>query len=153
LFRTDILQKIPFPLDYGKAGDGAWSLQNAGALNWAATPEKVTTFRIHPPTSSISEVQAGLASTSSKEFAEMARNSIERWLESGASDVPVELRRNIKQLVPLISDYEKFCRHYTSLRKGKWPWIVKPSAWNARYHRNLLRSRFNLLIEQIYQAH
>ncbi len=59
LFRTTVLQQNPFPLDFGTAGDGAWSLQNAGRARWATTPERMTTFRIHPPTASTNEVKTG----------------------------------------------------------------------------------------------
>jgi hypothetical protein len=147
IFRTGILQKHPFPLDFGVAGDGAWSLQNAGHVNWATTPEKVTTFRRHPPTASALEVKAG---ETSNQFAQMARKVVSEWVESNPSNVSVEAREDIKRLIRLLIEYEEFRRQYNSLRKGKCPWILNPSAWIARSKRNQLKSQFNNLAQKIY---
>ena len=147
LFRTGMLQKHPFPLDFGVAGDGVWSLQNAGRVNWAATPEKVTTFRRHPPTASAMEVKAG---ETSNQFAQMARKVVSEWVESNPGNVSVESREDIKRLIRLLIEHEESRRRYNSLRKGKCPWILNPSAWIARSKRNQSRSQFNNQAQKIY---
>jgi glycosyltransferase involved in cell wall biosynthesis len=150
LFRTALLQKHPFPLDYGNAGDGAWSLQNAGRARWAATPEKVSTFRIHPPTASDLEIKTGRDSSESYEFAQMAIKAFSEWLESNPGDITAETRENIEKLLPLAAAYKEFHQRYKALKKGKYPWILKPSAWRARSRRNQIKSQINPLTQKIY---
>jgi glycosyltransferase involved in cell wall biosynthesis len=147
LFHTVTLQKHPFPLDFGVAGDGAWSLQNAGRVKWAATPEKVTTFRRHPPTASTAEVNAG---QTANQFAQIAETVVSEWLESNSGDAPVEVCKNIRQLMPLSIEHEKSRRQYNFLRKQKWPWILNPSAWAGRSKRNQLKSQVYSLTQNIY---
>ena len=48
LYRTDALQKFPFPADFGKAGDAAWAARHFADVKWAVTPEKFSTFLCHP---------------------------------------------------------------------------------------------------------
>jgi glycosyltransferase involved in cell wall biosynthesis len=151
LFRTAMLQKYPFPLDFGTAGDGAWSLQNAGRVNWAATPEKVTAFRRHPTAASAVEVKAG---ETSNQFAQMARKAVSKWLASNSGDVSAEVREDIKRLLPLSIAYDNSRRRYNSQRKGKWTWILNPSAWMNRSKRNQLKSQVDGLTQKIYvQSH
>jgi len=151
LFRTATLQQQPFPLDCGVAGDGAWSLQNAGRVNWAATPEKVTTFRRHPPTASAKELKAGEAAD---KFEQTARKIVSEWLASNPSEGSVEVRENIRRLMSLSVEYEASRRRYNSLRKSKWPWILNPSAWINRSKRNQFKSQVDGLTQKIYdQSH
>jgi hypothetical protein len=150
LFQTALLQKHPFPLDYGKANDGAWSLQNAGRVNWAATPEKVTTFRIHAPASSALEIKAGKAASQSNKFVQMAAGAVSAWLESNSDDAPAQICESLRRLQPLAVEYHEFHRRYHLLRKKKWPWIFNPSAWKVRARRNQLKSRANCLAQKIY---
>ena len=145
IFRMVVLKKYPFPLDFGTAGDGAWSLQNAGRINWAATPEKVTTFRIHPPTASADEVESG------KNFGQMAAHAASEWLKSNSANVSSETHESISRLMVLSTEYQESCRRYTSLRKGKWPWILNPSAWIARSQREQLKARVNSLTQMFYR--
>jgi hypothetical protein len=84
LYRTYVLQQFPFPLDFGLAGDGAWCLQNAGRLKWAATPDKFTSFRIHPPTATVREIKQ---TQTFERYTEMAKRMLKEWRES-ASHLP-----------------------------------------------------------------
>lgn len=147
LFRTAVVQKNPFPLEFGASGDGAWSLQNAGRLKWAVTTEKITTFRIHPPTASASEISAG---KTVDEFAPMIREIISDWLKSNTHDTSVETRDDLQRLLAMSVEYAGLRRRCHGLRKGKWPWILNPNAWIARTKRNQLKSQFDSLMEKIY---
>jgi glycosyltransferase involved in cell wall biosynthesis len=146
LFRTATLQKKPFPLDFGVAGDGAWSLQNAGRVTWAVTPEKVTVFRLHPTVASAAEVKAG---GTANQFAPMARKMVSEWLESSASEISVEMCEDIKRLLSLSIELEEFRRRYNFLRKGNWPWVFHPAAWIVRMRRNQIKSDVEALMQKI----
>jgi glycosyltransferase involved in cell wall biosynthesis len=146
LFCTVTLQEYPFPLDFGVAGDGAWSLENVGRIVWAVTPEKVTTFRRHPPTASAKEIKRGEVSNN---FAQMAKKVVTEWLQSCPDGVPAEICADIKRLLSISIEYERFCRRYNVFRKNKWPWILDPRAWLARAQRNELESQVNDLMQKI----
>ncbi len=47
LYRTECLQRDPFPPDFGKAGDSAWMRKNALRYNFALTPKVCADFLIH----------------------------------------------------------------------------------------------------------
>lgn len=146
LFHTVTLQNYPFPSDFGVAGDGAWSLENIGRSVWAVTPQKITTFRRHPPTASAKEIKAGKVSSN---FAQKANKVVTEWLQSCPAGVPAEICADIKQLLSLSIEYERFCRRCDVFRKGKWPWILNPQAWLARARRNELKARVNDLRRKI----
>jgi glycosyltransferase involved in cell wall biosynthesis len=149
LFRTAWLKKNPFPLEFGVSGDGAWSLQNAGRATWAATPEKVTVFRLHPTVASLQEINAG---RNANEFAPMARKMVSEWLASNASEASVAAREDIQRLLSVSIEYEELRRRYNLLRKGKWPWILNPVAWSNRSRRNQLKSQVDCLTQKIYHV-
>ena len=44
LYRTQTLQRLPFPVDFGTSGDGAWGLLHPAEVTWAVHPEKFSTF-------------------------------------------------------------------------------------------------------------
>jgi hypothetical protein len=146
LFLTDTLQNDPFPLGFGVAGDAVWSLKNVGRIVWAVTPEKVTTFRQHPPTASAREIKAGKIAA---DFARMANRVVTDWLQSCPAGMAPEICADIRRLLPLAVEYEHSRCRYNRFRKGKWPWILNPCAWLARSRRNALKSRVKDLMRRI----
>ena len=48
LYRTDVLRRFPFRVDFGTAGDLAWGLEHAARLRMAVVPQSVSTFVFHP---------------------------------------------------------------------------------------------------------
>ena len=136
LFRTAILKKFPFPLGFGVAGDGVWSLHNAGRVKWAATPEKFTTFRRHPPTASAQEIQAG---GYARKYSQLAAEMVDVWLAGCPGDFPGPIMADMKQLLARSIDYEHCQRHYNSYRKNRWPWSLNPAAWRARTRQNQVK--------------
>ncbi len=149
LFRSSILQKHPFPLDFGVAGDGAWSLQNAGRVNWAVTSEKVTTFRRHPPTASVREIKEGEIAD---RYAKTASKMVNDWLTNREASFPDQIIADMKKLLAVSVEYEQRRRQYNAFRKRQWPWSLNPAAWLARVRRNQLRRQAHGLMESICQA-
>ena len=146
LFETTTLQNHPFPLDFGVAGDGIWSLENVGRIVWAVTPEVVTTFRRHPPTSSAMEIKTG---RTAGDFARVTRRVVAEWLQSCPPVVTPEVCADIQRLLHLAVEYEYSRCRYNRFRKGQWPWILNPRAWLARTRRNALKSQVNDLMQRI----
>jgi hypothetical protein len=142
LFRTRVLQKNPFPTDFGVAGDGAWSLQNIGRLHWAVSPARVTTFRLHPPTASSSEVEAGHAKN---RLAQLARDSVTEWLAANSGEACDDLKR----LLALVIECDEARHRYQELRRQKWPWFLNPAGWHARSKRDHLKIQIASLMQRI----
>jgi len=150
LFRTAVLQKYPFPLNFGKAGDGAWSLQNAGRVHWAVTPEKMTFFRYHPTMASAAEAKAGEVTN---QFAAMAGKMVAEWLEANAEQVSSEVCKNISQLLSLSIQLAAARRSYNVFRKNIWPWYLNPVAWRTRAWRNKIKLEASQVAQKICLPH
>ena len=146
IFRTSVLQKNPFPLEFGVAGDGAWSLLNAVRLNWAVTPERVSKFRIHESTASPQELAIG---DKDKQFEQLSAKVVLEWLETEAQTVSPDDRDDIRRLLALTTEYADVRRRDRELRKSQGPWIFKPSAWQLRSSRHRLKSQVDELAQKI----
>ncbi len=48
LYRTEVLQKNPWPEDFGGAGDTAWGILNASKVRFAITPRQFSSFILDP---------------------------------------------------------------------------------------------------------
>ena len=48
LYRTEVLRKVPFPTQYGSAGDFFWLLENVTDLRFGLSPNQCSTFLLHP---------------------------------------------------------------------------------------------------------
>ena len=147
LFRTAVLQKNPFPLDFGVAGDAAWSLQNAARVNWALTPKRVTTFRIHPPTASVNELET---SDKAKRLEALIKTAVSEWLESNNGEGSGDEREDVRRLLALSMEYAESRRRHRELRGKKSSWIPNPTAWRERSKRNRLRFQVDALTQKIH---
>lgn len=136
LFRTAILKQFPFPTEFGTAGDGAWSLQNAGRLRWAVTARQDTTFRRHPPTASAAEIQAG---KNARRFEALAMMMVSDWLGRNSPSLTPSQVDGLKALLAAAIAQEADRDSYDVLRRQAWPWILNPSAWATRARRNAHR--------------
>lgn len=146
VFRVAALRRFPFPSDYGHAADGVWGLKNAGRICWAVTPEKCSIFRQHPPTNSAQERKADAVTDG---FPQIAAELVNDWLQSGGTEVPEEIRADLKRLLSVSIEYAHFRRRYNDYRKGKWPWVLQPGAWRLRTGRNRLKSQIDALMQVI----
>lgn len=50
LYRTEVLQKHPFPTGFATIGDTAWGILNAAEIKFAITPQSCSFFLVHPRT-------------------------------------------------------------------------------------------------------
>jgi hypothetical protein len=136
LFRTATLQQFPFPLEFGVVGDGVWSMERAGDLIWAATPEKISTFRLHPPTASPQEIKGHHTGAW---HMELGLKKLNEWLPNAVATVSEPMLAEIKKLALFSQTYLQNLNQYDAHRKRTWPWSLNPAAWRARYGRNQAR--------------
>jgi len=140
VFRTAILQRFPFPTEYGTAGDGTWSVQHAAEVSWSIVPGSFSTFLLHSTATSQAENRQR---PDAPRPDGLLRAAVGRWLSEGVVS-EADLRQiNWGELESAVTGYldakETFDRH----RKGGGPWILKPGAWRARGRRERSLARLH----------
>jgi hypothetical protein len=133
LYRTEILQRRPFPTDFGTTGDTAWGIANVFDSRLCVTREVFSTFRFHPksyPTGeyTVTDITAKLSV--------LASDTLQARLDLDA-DLRDEIERlGCDRLPQLMNEHLEWCRRLEAAREGKVPWIFNPAAWYARANRD-----------------
>src|SRR5262249_42129466 len=80
VFRTEILQRHPFPIDFGTSGDAVWGWMHAAEVAWGVVPGKFSTFTLHPTNASAAEKQSFIAA---RRADAVLRSAMDSWRRSG----------------------------------------------------------------------
>jgi hypothetical protein len=147
LYRTDALQKFPFPADFGKAGDAAWAARHFAGVKWAVTPEKFSTFLRHPDWTAAVERQNFKVST---RLDKVLRDAVETAAANGTVPRAALEAYAIPELLDAASRWLDGKQAFDRRRRRRWPWFLNPAAWNARsrrqrQYRRLLQGRAQAL--------
>lgn len=137
LFRTEALQQRPFPTDVGASGDGVWALRNALQMIWGVTPEVVSTFLKHPidPGSADRKAPTGVQLRPDLFLAQSVAEALDTGLVSREALQALgwpEMERRLAEYCVAKADFDR-------ARRGKLPWVLRPSAWGSRMRRNRAR--------------
>ena len=133
LFRTDALQRYPFPSDFGTIGDGPWSLRHAADLVWAVLPDRFSSFLKHP--SNASEVERASYARASR-MDQVAREAVAAARQAGKLSADELAQFRLEELLQAVTSYLDSKSTFDQLRRGKLPWILQPPAWRVRLARN-----------------
>jgi hypothetical protein len=136
LFRTRTLQQFPFPVEFGKAGDGAWAAMHFANVKWAVTPAQCSTFLIHPDLASTSEVQAW---QTSPRLDQVLRTAVEKVSAADPVFSAALAKLKVFELLESASRWLDDKDRFDRTRRQRWPWILNPRAWQARQARNRAR--------------
>jgi hypothetical protein len=138
LYRAETLQRFPFPVDFGKAGDAAWGARHFADVSWAVTPEKFSTFLRHPDATPAAERQRW---NTTLRLDKVLMDALK--IEAAAGRIPrTELAAgNIQGLLDSASGWMAAKHLFDRARSRSWPWILNPSAWAVRSRRNRYRRR------------
>lgn len=145
LYRTEVLQRRPFPTDYGTVGDGAWGVLSVFDCRFGVTPEVISTFRHHPK------------AYTAKDYAvpditgKLVKLACETYYKQLAADdvLRAEAERiGFEQLPHIVSEHRKWHHQLALERERKLPWIFNMRAWQARSRRN----QFDELMQAQRQA-
>jgi hypothetical protein len=136
LYRTETLQRYPFPADYGHAGDAAWGICHAFDILVAVTPKVFSRFLVHAPRASGPANKLLLASR----LFDLARRTLqEPSAQSLQRVVPEELLPSLCELPSQLQKLRELQDQYDRGRHGALPWVLSPAAWSARLLRNRQR--------------
>jgi hypothetical protein len=136
LYRADILQRFPFPADFGKAGDAAWAARHFADVRWAVTPEKFSTFLRHPDSPPASERQSWKTSI---RLDKVLLDAVEAAAAAGLIPRAALETHGLPALLDAATHWLDAKQAFDQVRAGAWPWILNPAAWLARSRRNLHR--------------
>ncbi len=133
LSRTAALAAHPFPVEFGRAGDGIWALQTCCRLNWGVTPRVCSTFLLHPKAPSLPEEDCP---ASALDADLVLQETIKSELQCGQLDDATLRDLNIIALWEEMSGWLDCKQQFDRARKRRFPWIMSPRAWQTRMKRN-----------------
>jgi len=142
LFRTAVLQQYPFPTDFGTAGDAAWGILHAAEVSWVVTPERFSRFLRHP---SIAPESERCRAERALQPDRLARQAVARLRLKGLlseEELAFSCLDELLDILEVYLDYKRACDEH---RRGKLPWISRPSAWRARFRRRQAEARLGEL--------
>jgi hypothetical protein len=134
LYRTRCLQENPFPADYGTAGDGGWGLANCLKIRLGVTPRSFSTFREHPK--SYSRAEYAVDQLGKKMFERVGQT----YREAVAADPQfgsLAKQLQVDRIVELLDRQRGFQQQLEEFRRERVPWVLKPTAWQARWRRDV----------------
>jgi len=142
LYRTVVLQRQPFPCDFGHAGDSAWALMGSLTLKWVVMPFGESFFWYHG---------GGHGSQSGRDLRlklhDLAAQQVQ-GLRSGC-DADHVLVEGLSELAALWGQREEAVRQYQQYRKGLLPWVLFPEAWRARRKKNQGKELLNRHVDRL----
>jgi hypothetical protein len=149
LFRTQALQRCPFPTDFGTAGDEAWGIRYALDVVWGVEPAHFSSFLVHPPTVRAAERKPPQAAP---RFDRLVRETIARSRQTGALSAEDCSLLRVDELMDAVTGYLDRKAEFDSQRRMPWPWILRPQAWRVRQGRNREWKRLEDLRNQALRA-
>ena len=132
LFRTEILQRHPFPTDFGDSGDAAWSWMHAAEVAWGVVPDRFSTFALHPTNASAAEKQSLLTA---RRADAVLRAAMDSWRRSGVITEQTLPRAIWEDLMAWLTSYFDAKAAFDQNRRGSLPWVLNPRAWKNRMQR------------------
>jgi glycosyltransferase involved in cell wall biosynthesis len=132
LYRCDLLQRAPFPTDFGTAGDLGWILQHAAEVRLGITPEIFSTFLFHPKVYAKSDYAVD-------DFAEKCLATARAAMARHAQSSNWDSAASAEVLEPLGVAWEEFLkakRTFEAAKKKRPSWVFFPAGWQAYLERN-----------------
>jgi len=142
LFRTEVMQRHPFPTDFGTAGDAAWGVQHAAELRWGVIPGKFSTFLVHPTNASADEKKSF---TGARRMDTVIREAAQTWCRNGTINEDDLALIGWSEMLAALTGYLDAKSQFDQLRRGGLPWALNPGAWRVRGRRNQMFARLQEL--------
>jgi hypothetical protein len=147
LYRTSVLQRTPFQVEYGHEADTAWGIAHAFDASWAVTPRVFSKFKFHSGAGLLS-VEKKLALVGS--LLDLAGQTIRRSApQVSPASLPEDLLPCLRELPEAVGQLGECQNRYDQARHRFRLWSLHPEAWQARAQRNRRRARLQELSAQI----
>jgi glycosyltransferase involved in cell wall biosynthesis len=145
LYRRDLLQRAPFPTDFGTAGDLGWILQHAAEVRLGIVPETFSTFLFHPKVYAKGDYAVS-------DFAEKCLATARETMARHSHSSEWKTARGVDVLDPLAQAWEEFlqAKRVFKVRKGdRALWMFSVANWRAYCSRNASLKRLRDLQEAV----
>jgi hypothetical protein len=146
LYRTEALNKAPFPTSYGTSGDGAWGIAHGLNHRIAVTPGRFSTFRVHKKAYSKSEYAVN---DLPNQLADLFEQGCREWISLNNGLESKENHLIMKSVLDELRKSLLMQKELEAFRRQAWPWIFDPRAWNARARRAKIRQRIKMLTRSL----
>ena len=135
LYRTRCVQKYPFPVDYGTAGDGGWGLTNCVTIRLGVTSRVFSNIREHPKSYSKAEYEVDQFA---RKLLARIRRTYQEEAQRNAEFAALARRLKVDRMIELLEQRLEEQERLEQYRRGHSIWVLHPSAWRARRRRNAL---------------
>jgi hypothetical protein len=142
LYRTQTLQRLPFPSDFGTGGDGAWGLLHAAEVAWAVVPGTFSTFLIHPTNASEDEKHSW---RTARRPDQVLRAAMASWRTNGIINDPESREIRWEEMLGALTSFLDAKAAFDQNRRGAVPWVLNPRAWQNRLRRGRSARRLDEL--------
>jgi hypothetical protein len=142
LFRTEILQRHPFPTDFGLSGDSAWGWMHAAEVIWGVVPDKFSTFLLHPTGASVAEMQSLLTA---RRADAVQRAAMDCWRRTGVITEQSLPNAVWEELMTCLTTYFDAKAAFDQSRRRSVQWILNPRAWRNRIRRERAAKKLHRL--------
>lgn len=130
LYRTDVLQRHPFPTGFGYHGDTAWLLENALGLCIVIAPQIASEFLIHE---SANRARVGGNTPRRVLLSRLARHTVDKsGVEGRAWPNVTDWRPGLDQFWDAMERWAAAGEKYRNLRAGNPLQWLAPQMWRTR---------------------
>lgn len=149
LYRTALLKKHPFPVNYSHWGDCAWSMMVAAHAKWVIHPSVSSTMLLHPHSVERKESQIGADSSVRADLGKSVLEQNRKLLE--ANGFPPHLIGLFEEIVELNREKHKLKLDYKTRPLVSIPWFLNPFAVGLRGNRKRVESRLKEKQHQVLE--
>jgi hypothetical protein len=125
LYRTSLLQKHPFPEDFGHAGDSAWSLQMSLKTRWVIDPGVESFFWEHAPSPNKIRLSIPAIERLRSEARGMLEQARPALLEMGGTG---KLLESADESIEALCEAAMLMQEYRAVRISIIPRFLQPKA-------------------------
>ena len=148
LYRTSVLQRAPFQVEFGHEADTAWGIAQAFDASWAVTPKVFSKFLVHSGAVFLSVEKKSALIVS---LLDLARQTLRRSTHQvSPTPLPESLLPYLRELPEAVGHLWECQNRYDQAQRRLRLWPLNPTVWKARAQRNRRRARLQELSAQIY---
>lgn len=144
LYRTRLLQEHPFPVDYGHAGDSAWSLQMSLKARWVIDPKVESYFWEHAPSPHKVTLDLPVIEKLRASVREMLEQSRTRFIEA---DFMEHLLESANQSIETLGEASILMQKYRAARISIIPRFLQPEAGRLLARKNEANAKRKLRLQ------
>ena len=149
LYKTETLQRYPFPLDCGNTGDSAWAIQQSLIGIWMIIPNLESEFVFHS--------NRGIPTDIRQKMKESCyRQAAQTWNEFFEQDDNCKKYQDISPLIEelqlLWSEKSPISQRLKQQKKKLWPWFFNPVAWKLRRQKKPIEAKIHSIQQKLFNV-